>query len=110
MSNPAPQSQEDELDGLLGTVYKQEAGKIYATGAGSSNIYYNDRTHEIKAKLKSLIAHHDAQKKAELLAGLPKSQSDEISDHDEPYSYITAIGFNDALSEVRAAIEAVYGD
>lgn len=61
-----------------------------------------------KIEIHVLIALHDAQKKAALLAGLPKPQSGDMHSYNEGYSYAGAVSSNEVLTEVRAAIEAVY--
>jgi hypothetical protein len=65
---------------------------------------------EAEDKLKALIAHHDAQKKAELLAGLPERV--EYADHGAMLTGMPSevVGFNRCVSQARAAIEAVYGE
>lgn len=53
--NPTPDYKQ-EIEGILGTVYKRVAGKDYTTGNGGlSNIYYEDCTYKLTQALTHLI-------------------------------------------------------
>jgi hypothetical protein len=109
-SNPpssAPQSQEDELDRIFIDCLQPKYGLTPpASILGWEEVHWPTQ----KAKLLRYLTNHDAQKKAELLAGLPEKR---LIHYVEGYrgnrlNEAKLEGFNEALTEVRAAIEAVY--